>query len=84
MQTFGLNSLLIAHRYGRMEIGEPIVFICAAAAHRKAALNAVSFAIDVLKTEAPFWKREWHGQTGLWIEPDAADHAAAEKWLEMP
>lgn len=81
MDRFELTSLLIAHRYGRMLIGETIVHIAAAAPHRRAALDAVSYTIDVLKTQAPFWKREWYGDSGKWIEPSIADHAVAAHWL---
>jgi molybdopterin synthase catalytic subunit len=79
---FSLGTLLIAHRYGRMSVGEPIVYIVATAAHRRAALDAVSYTIDVLKTEAPFWKREWRGNNAVWIEPTAADQSASEQWME--
>lgn len=82
MTRFGVGALLIAHRYGRMPVAEPIVHIAAAAPHRRAALDGVSFAIDVLKTQAPFWKREWRGDTYDWIEPTPDDHAKAAHWLE--
>ncbi|WP_421789062.1 molybdenum cofactor biosynthesis protein MoaE [Hyphobacterium sp.] len=82
MSRFSLAGLVLAHRYGRMTPGEPIVFIAAAASHRRASLDAVSFLIDTVKTQAPFWKREWRGETYEWIEPTAEDHAAARQWLE--
>jgi molybdopterin synthase catalytic subunit len=78
---FDLTGLLMAHRHGRMQIGEPIVHILAASSHRHAALEAVSFAIDVLKTQAPFWKREWRGEKYQWIEPTSDDHDKAAQWL---
>ncbi|WP_421785162.1 molybdenum cofactor biosynthesis protein MoaE [Hyphobacterium sp.] len=81
MSRFGLSDLLVAHRYGRMPPGEPVVHIVAGAEHRRAALDGVAFAIDVLKTQAPFWKREWRGDSSVWIEPTADDHSNAEKWL---
>lgn len=82
MAQFELNGLLIAHRHGRMAIGEAIVYIAASAAHRRAALDAVSYTIDTLKTQAPFWKREWRGENAVWIEPTTADHTASEQWME--
>lgn len=81
-QTFGCLDVLIAHRFGKMEPGEPIVHVAASAPHRRAALDSVSYAIDVLKTRAPFWKREWRGENYRWIEPTARDHEAAAQWLE--
>lgn len=82
MAQFSLQKLLIAHRHGRMAVGETIVYIAAASAHRRAALDAVSYTIDVLKTQAPFWKREWRGNDAVWIEPTADDHTASDQWME--
>lgn len=80
MARFGLVNALIVHRYGRIRPGEPIVFVAAAADHRRAAFDAVDFLMDRLKTEAPFWKKE-HGPDGArWIEPRAEDHADAARW----
>jgi len=82
VERFGIDALLIAHRHGRMAIREPIVHIAAAAPHRHAALEAVNFTIDVLKTQAPFWKREWRGSVPVWVEPTPDDHDKVMNWLE--
>src|SRR5947199_4003607 len=37
---FGLLGLTIIHRHGRLRPGEPIVFVAAAAVHRRAAFDA--------------------------------------------
>lgn len=77
---FGLSDALVVHRYGRIAPGEPIVFVAASAEHRRAALDAVEFLMDRLKTEASFWKKE-HGPDGeRWIEPRASDYADAARW----
>jgi molybdopterin synthase catalytic subunit len=81
IRRWSLGQAIIIHRVGRMEIGAPIVFVGASAPHRRAALDAVSYMIDVLKTQAPFWKKE-HLTTGSrWVETRADDDAAAAKWL---
>lgn len=79
---WGLRAALIVHRTGRMTPGEAIVFVAAAAPHRRAAINAAEFMIDVLKTEAPFWKKETRPDGEKWIEPTEADAGAAARWLE--
>lgn len=77
---FDLVDLTIVHRFGQHVPGEAIVFVAAAAAHRRAAFDAVDYVMDRLKTEAPFWKRE-HGPAGSrWIEPTDQDHAARQRW----
>jgi molybdopterin synthase catalytic subunit len=77
---FGLLDLMVVHRVGRVEVGQPVVFVACAAAHRRAALEACDQVMDCLKSRAPFWKKS-HEQGGArWIEPTAADHAAARRW----
>jgi molybdopterin synthase catalytic subunit len=77
---FGLAGLLIVHRYGAMAPGEPIVFVAAAASHRRSAFEAVDYMMDRLKTEAPFWKRE-QGPDGVrWIEARPADVEDRARW----
>jgi molybdopterin synthase catalytic subunit len=77
---FGLDDVLIVHRTGLIEPGEAIVFVAAAAAHRREAFDAADHLMDYLKSRAPFWKRE-HGPAGArWVEPTARDLEDAERW----
>ncbi|CAA9524234.1 MAG: Molybdopterin synthase catalytic subunit MoaE [uncultured Sphingomonadaceae bacterium] len=79
-RRFGLQAMTIIHRYGILDPGEAIVFVAAAAEHRRAAFDAVDYLMDRLKTEAAFWKRE-HGSAGArWIEARADDHADRRRW----
>lgn len=41
--------IAISHRLGKVDVGEASVIICVSSAHRREALDAVSFAIDELK-----------------------------------
>ena len=64
--------------------GDDIVLVITASAHRQAAFEANEFLMDWLKTKAPFWKLEEHGdetavRTG-WVEAREADDAAAARW----
>jgi molybdenum cofactor biosynthesis protein B len=79
---FALLGLVIIHRYGRLAPGEPIVFVAAAAEHRRAAFEAVDYLMDRLKTEAPFWKREIGPGGSRWIEARPVDYADRERWQE--
>jgi molybdopterin synthase catalytic subunit len=75
-----LADVLVIHRVGRMEPGEPIVLVCTAAAHRGAALDSCAFLIDWLKTKAPFWKREETPDGDRWVAARASDDDAAKRW----
>jgi molybdopterin synthase catalytic subunit len=75
-----LMAVTLVHRVGRLAVGEPIVFVGVAAAHRADALAACEFLIDRLKTEVPIWKREEGPAGGDWVEARAGDLARAARW----
>lgn len=77
---FGLIDIHIVHRVGAVAPGQPIVFIAAAAPHRRAAFDAVDYAMDRIKTDAPLWKRETRDGADHWIESRPPDHAARARW----
>jgi molybdopterin synthase catalytic subunit len=72
--------MIIVHRTGVMHVGEPIVLVSAAAKHRRGAIDAVDFAMDHLKSDSWFWKREKRGGMWNWIEPRAEDHTDLARW----
>jgi molybdopterin synthase catalytic subunit len=65
---FALTTVAVAHRVGRLEIGEVSVAVAVAAPHRAAALDACRFVIDTLKAKVPIWKREHFEGGVVWIE----------------
>jgi molybdopterin synthase catalytic subunit len=79
---FGLTAIAIVHRVGSVAPGEPIVFAAAAATHRRAAFDAVDYAMDRLKTDVPLWKCESRGADRTWVEARVQDHDDAARWEE--
>ncbi|MDE2597878.1 MAG: molybdenum cofactor biosynthesis protein MoaE [Sphingomonadales bacterium] len=75
-----LGGMLVIHRTGEMAPGEPIVLVAAAARHRRDAFMAAEFAMDHLKSESWFWKRERVDGAWRWIEPRDEDYADMERW----
>ena len=65
--------LALAHRVGRLEIGEASVVVAAAAPHRAEAFAACRYAIERIKQVAPIWKREHFEGGEVWIEGAVAD-----------
>ena len=65
---FAIDRVAIAHRLGRLEIGETSVFIAVSAAHRAAAFDACRFAIDTLKRTVPIWKKEYFADGAVWAD----------------
>ena len=62
----------IAHRKGRVEIGEASVVIATAAPRRDACYRASRDAIELLKRDAPIWKRESFAGGDVWVEGPGA------------
>ena len=65
-------AVAIAHRLGKLEIGEASVIISVGSPHRAAAFEACHWCIDTLKESVPIWKREVSPDGAYWIEGDAA------------
>lgn len=75
-----LLGLLVVHRTGVLLPGAPIVLVAAAARHRRDAFAATEFAMDHLKSESWFWKREKAGGQWRWIEPRVQDYEDIRRW----
>jgi MoaE-MoaD fusion protein len=79
---FSVDRVAIAHRLGRLEIGETSVFIAVGAPHRPAAFDACRFAIDTLKKTVPIWKKEYFQDGAVWADgelpPAPADTPVAK------
>lgn len=69
---------IVIHRFGALAVGEPIVLVATASAHRADAFDSAVFLMDWLKTRAPFWKRGADG----WVDARTSDDEAAKRWKE--
>ena len=68
---FEISNIGIAHRIGRIEIGETSVVISVAAPHRNTAFEACEWLIRELKRTVPIWKKEVYADGEHWVEGDA-------------
>jgi molybdopterin synthase catalytic subunit/molybdopterin converting factor small subunit len=66
-RKYDLCEVAIAHRVGRVGIGDLSVVIAVSAPHRAAALAACKDAIDTLKETVPLWKKEVYEGGEEWI-----------------
>ena len=80
LTRWALDGLLLHHRTGPMHPGDPIVLVATAARHRRDAFEASQFAMDHLKSDAWFWKREKRAGEWHWVEPRAEDHTDLARW----
>lgn len=65
---WGVERIAIAHRIGRLEIGEASVIVVVATPHRAEAFEACRYIIDTLKTTVPIWKKEVATSGEEWVE----------------
>jgi molybdopterin synthase catalytic subunit len=66
-RRYSLCEVAIAHRVGRVGIGDTSVVIAVSAPHRADALAACKDAIDTLKETVPLWKKEVYEGGEEWI-----------------
>ena len=58
----------MAHRTGKLEIGEASVVVSVSCPHRAEAIAACKWGIDRLKESVPIWKKEFARSGAVWIE----------------
>ncbi|MGR3465768.1 molybdenum cofactor biosynthesis protein MoaE [Limimaricola sp.] len=75
-----LADLVVIHRFGTLPVGQPIMMVATAAAHRRAAFEAAEYLMDYLKSRAPFWKKEVTQTGEHWVEATPEDEDALSRW----
>jgi molybdopterin synthase catalytic subunit len=69
--AFGVHAVALAHRLGRLAVGEASIVVAAASPHRGPALATVERGIDLCKERLPVWKREVTAAGAVWVEGTA-------------
>lgn len=82
-QRWAVLDCTIVHRIGLLQLQAPIVVVAVASAHRQDAFAACAWIMDVLKTQAPFWKKEYTPDGARWVDARESDEAALQRWT-MP
>ena len=67
----GVRALAVAHRVGRLGIGDVALACAVSADHRKEAFEACAELVDEVKRRLPIWKRQ-------------VFHDGAEEWVNCP
>lgn len=79
-QKWKVSDIRIIHRYGKLEINDQIVLVAVSSEHRTEAFRACEYIIDYLKTDAPFWKKEFDGKVSHWVNLNLSDIEKKNKW----
>ena len=72
VERWGLSELLIVHRVGLIYPGEPIVTVATWSSHRAHAFESCRHVMDLLKSNAPFWKKEFSKTGDRWVLKNTA------------
>ena len=65
-QKWHINNIAIAHRIGRLGVGDINLVVAIAAAHRKEGFAACQYAIDQFKLKLPTQKKETYQDGSAW------------------
>ena len=77
-QRWSIEDVAVAHRLGRLDIGEISLVVVVASPHRREAFMACQFAVDRIKQVVPIWKKEFFEGGDVWVEgPDFMGEAEA-------
>ena len=66
-ERWSVEDVAIAHRLGRLEIGDISLVVAVATAHRKDAFAACQHAVDRIKQMVPIWKKEFFEGGEVWV-----------------
>jgi molybdopterin synthase catalytic subunit len=79
-QKWNINDSIVIHRVGELLLNDEIVLVAVSGEHRTETFRAAEFIIDYLKTEAPFWKKEFFENHAKWVQAKDSDIKELKKW----
>ncbi len=69
-----ITDISIAHRFGRLEIGEISLVVAVASPHRQEAFQACLYTVDRIKQNVPIWKKEVFEDGEVWVGIEGQAH----------
>ncbi len=72
-RRFPIDDIAIAHRVGRLDIGETSLLVAVSSAHRADAFEAAHYCVDRIKQVVPIWKKEVWEDGSAWLEGHPVD-----------
>ncbi|GBD11440.1 Molybdopterin synthase catalytic subunit [bacterium HR23] len=73
-QRFGVSQVAVAHRLGRLNIGEISLVVAVGSPHRREAFSAIAYIVDRIKEDVPIWKKEVFADRAVWVGSGEALH----------
>jgi len=69
-QRWQLENLAIAHRVGKLKVGDINLVVAVASAHREEGFAACQYVINQFKQNLPTQKRETYQDGSIWVEDE--------------
>ena len=66
-EKWGIDDFAVAHRVGRVDIGEISLVVALASPHRQEAFEAGGYIVDRIKQIVPIWKKEVFEGGEVWV-----------------
>lgn len=68
LEKFGVEEIVVIHRFGSLRVSENIMMIAVGAAHRAEAFDACRYVLENVKRRVPIWKKEITPEGDFWVE----------------
>ena len=75
-ERWSVEDVALAHRLGRLEIGDISLVVAVASPHRSDAFAACQYSVDRIKQVVPIWKKEFFEGGEVWV--GSPEEAGAE------
>ena len=75
-EQWPIEDVAVAHRVGRVDVGEISLIVAIGSPHRKEALEASAYLLDRIKTIVPIWKKEVFLGGEVWVGSQSEGAAA--------
>ena len=76
---WSIEDVAIAHRLGRLEIGDISLVVAVSSPHRADAFAACKYAVDRIKQVVPIWKKEFFEDGEVWVGSEGDHHLAGSE-----
>ena len=83
-ELWSIEDVAIAHRIGRLEVGETSLVVAVASPHRREAFAACQHAVDRIKLTVPIWKKEYFEGGEVWVGSEADPQALEATQARSP
>ena len=66
----GIIEVSIHHIIGRLDVGEPSIFVVVMGRHRQEVFPTLADAVERVKKEVAIWKKEFTEKEAYWVSTD--------------